>query len=123
MPSERRVTAEEFLGCTVVRVEDFFNPAGYPRLPADYKGPTCEFCGRPVRDPEPWHLIGVNGGVIQISSIDDDDKMKVDAGYVGAWPIGRECARKVRQGVSALGLDPDKYVFRMKVPVAPVESA
>ena len=109
------VQREEFLGCVVVNVSEYPNPNGYPKKrPA---GTTCEFCGKPVRDPEPWHITGVDGNVIWICSIDDATKMeKEDRGFMGAWPIGPECGRKLRQAITDIGLDPDKYVVRLAVP-------
>jgi hypothetical protein len=110
------VTQEKFLDCVVVRVEDYYAPGAYPKLPKGYRGPTCEFCGKPVRDSKPFHVTGVAGTVILICSVDDVAKMENDPGFMGAWPIGSECARRVRKAITDIGLDPDKYVVRLEVP-------
>lgn len=110
------VTKSEFLGCTIVHVDDYFNPNAYPQYSKRHTGPLCAFCGKAISDDSPWHLTGVNGNVIQICSIDDAEKMMTeDNGFMGAFPIGSECARKVRQAIREVGLDPNKYVFRLEL--------
>lgn len=51
----------------------------------------CAICGKPVRHgASPHAAIVVNGGVDWGDEHSDPD----DAGFMGSWPVGRDCHRK-----------------------------
>ena len=61
---------------------------------ADY---PCVCCGRNC-STDALHVIIVDGGARMCRLEDANDFEKHDAGWMGAWPVGRECAKKFTDG-------------------------
>jgi hypothetical protein len=51
---------------------------------------ACAICGKPVRDPWPHTAVVVAGG----DAWGDLNSDENDRGYMGCWPIGRDCYRR-----------------------------
>lgn len=55
----------------------------------------CVQCGRKV-GADAWHVEMINGGEIRLQ---DGTEAVQDAGYMGCWPVGNECAKKFAPGL------------------------
>lgn len=73
----------------------------------------CVMCGRPLNSAH-WGMVFVDGSTDTAAALDDEASFEDDPGFMGCFPIGSECARKIRKAVRAAGLNPDQYVFRMQ---------
>jgi hypothetical protein len=51
----------------------------------------CVQCGRKV-GANPWFVEVINGGDIRLQDGTEYDTAS-DAGYMGSWPVGNECAK------------------------------
>jgi hypothetical protein len=51
----------------------------------------CVQCGRKV-GANPWYAEVINGGDIRLQDGTEYDTAS-DAGYMGCWPVGNECAK------------------------------
>lgn len=61
--------------------------------PVEACGESCQVCGRPVSE-NAVGVIVVDGGA-SIIHPEDQASLVSDAGYMGWWPIGSECAKKI----------------------------
>lgn len=93
------------LGCAVLDVEDFLT---FGKQKTD----GCAFCCKPLAREE-WFCMFVAGGLSQIGNTDDEEQLSSDSSFMGAHPIGPDCARHLRAAIVRHGLNPDKFVFRM----------
>lgn len=53
----------------------------------------CQCCGRKV-GADPWWVVVVDGGAA-LCRPEDSKHYYGDGGFMGAWPIGRECVKRV----------------------------
>ena len=62
-----------------------------PKSNVDWNDNYCNECGRKA-GKNPFYIEVVNGGEIRLQDGTEADVN--DAGYMGFWPIGSECAKK-----------------------------
>lgn len=62
-----------------------------PKSNVGWNDPFCVQCGRKV-GADAWYVEMINGGEIRLQDGTEADMN--DAGYMGCWPVGNECAKK-----------------------------
>lgn len=90
------------LGCAVLVITGRGRP----------ENDVCVLCCKPLAREE-WFCMFVAGGLSQIGNIDDEEQLSSDSSFMGAHPIGPDCAQHLRAAIGRHGLNPDKFVFRM----------
>ena len=63
-----------------------------PKSNVGWEDAYCVQCGRKV-GADAWHVEMINGGEIRLQDGTKHD-VAADAGYMGCWPVGNECAKK-----------------------------
>jgi len=62
-----------------------------PKANVGWEDSFCVQCGRKV-GADAWHVEVIDGGFIRLQDGTEADQN--DAGYMGCWPVGNECAKK-----------------------------
>jgi hypothetical protein len=66
-----------------------------PKSNVGWEDAFCVQCGRKV-GADAWYVEMINGGEIRLQ---DGTEAVQDAGYMGWWPVGNECAKKFAPGL------------------------
>ena len=72
------------------------------RVPDDDKV-RCYVCGKVIRDTDPPHVELGDGGPFLVVEASDEERAtsSFQAGYLGEWPVGPTCWRKIQKSVKS----------------------